>query len=131
MGKWGGTTGLDTARPQPGMAVFLFPEPEAGVTFGVVSKRAEVTMYRTSSPLLARIARAKRRARWHVASRAETAIVFRRTHGRNRMWRNAPGVFTNDREHESDDDHHRAAHRSLYRAHHPVSQWGDRSARAA
>jgi len=54
-------------------------------------------MYRKSGPLLARIARSKRKARWQVASRAETAIVFRRTHGRNRMWRNAPGVFEDDR----------------------------------
>lgn len=62
-------------------------------------------MYRKPGPLLARIARSKRRARWQVASRAETAIVFRRTHGRNRMWRNAPGVFENDRDDQSNHDH--------------------------
>lgn len=63
-------------------------------------------MYRKPGPLLARIARSKRKARWQVASRAETAIVFRRTHGRNRMWRTAPGVFEHDREHDSDLHHH-------------------------
>lgn len=61
-------------------------------------------MYQKSEPLLSRIARSKRKARWQVANRAETAIVFRRTHSRNRMWRNAPGVFQHDDQH--DTDHH-------------------------
>lgn len=61
-------------------------------------------MYRKPGPLLTRIAYSKRKARWQVANRAETAIVFRRTHGRNRMWRNAPGVFFDDHEHDSEPD---------------------------
>ncbi len=56
-------------------------------------------MYRKPDPLLTRIARSKRRARRQVASRAETAIVFRHIHGRKRMWRNAPGVFSDDNDH--------------------------------
>ena len=53
-------------------------------------------MYRKPGPLLSKIARSKRRARWQVASRAETAIVYRRFFGRQRMRRNAPGVFFDD-----------------------------------
>jgi hypothetical protein len=54
--------------------------------------------------LLSKIVRSKRKARWQVASRAETAIVFRRTFGRQRMWRRAPGVFFDDRRYSDFDD---------------------------
>ncbi len=50
-------------------------------------------MYRKSGPLLSKIIRSKRKARWQVASRAETAIVFRRTFARRQMRRHAPGVI--------------------------------------
>jgi hypothetical protein len=52
------------------MAVFLFPEPEAGVTFGVVFERAEVTdvpqtrpVARTNCSLQAQGALASRQSR--------------------------------------------------------------------
>ena len=61
-------------------------------------------MYRRTGPLLSKIARSKRKARWQVASRAETAIVFRRTFGRQRMRRQAPGVFFDDRHYNSSVD---------------------------
>jgi hypothetical protein len=62
-------------------------------------------MYRKSGPLLSKIARSKRKARWQVASRAETAIVYRRTYVRRQMRRNAPGVIFDDH-HRSDVHHH-------------------------
>src|SRR5215204_2319042 len=51
-------------------------------------------MYRQSGPLLSKITCSKRRARWQVASRAETAIVFRRTFSRRQMRRRAPGAIS-------------------------------------
>jgi hypothetical protein len=54
--------------------------------------------------LLSKIVRSKRKARWQVASRAETAIVFRRTFGRQRMRRQAPGVIFDDRRYSDFDD---------------------------
>lgn len=61
-------------------------------------------MYRQPGQLLSKIARSKRKARWQVASRAETAIVFRRTFGRRRLRRQAPGVFFDDHRQPSDFD---------------------------
>ncbi len=62
-------------------------------------------MYRKPGPLLSKITRSKRKARWQVASRAETAIVYRRTFVRRQMRRNAPGANFDDR-HRSDKHHY-------------------------